>query len=96
MEKSFLPIGTVLKLKGSKKRLMITGFFPIENDKTEENKKMWDYSGCLYPEGIISSKNNFLFNHDQIDEVQFMGFVDEEEKRFEETMKKAIEKLYNN
>ena len=29
MEKSFLPIGTVLKLKGSKKRLMITGFFPI-------------------------------------------------------------------
>jgi len=36
----------------AKKRLMITGFCSVEEGKQE---KMWDYSGCMYPEGFLSS-----------------------------------------
>ena len=37
MEGRFLPIGSVVRLKEGKKRLMITGFLPIEqNDKAVE------------------------------------------------------------
>ena len=38
MEEKFLPIGSVVKLKDGQKRLMITGFLPIEqNEKGEKN-----------------------------------------------------------
>ena len=57
MEGRFLPIGSVVRLKKGKKRLMITGFLPIEhNEKGEKN--VWDYSACLYPEGVITPTNN--------------------------------------
>lgn len=75
----FFPIGTVVILKGATKRLMVTGFCPVP--KNGENK-MYDYSGCLYPEGFISSDQNALFNHDQIANVLFMGWSDDEEKDF--------------
>lgn len=94
MEKRFLPIGSVVKLKEGTKRLMITGFLPIEqNEKGEKN--VWDYNGCLYPEGIITSTNNYLFNHSQIEEIHFIGLVDEEEENFKKKLDEAIEKLGN-
>ena len=93
MEENFLPIGSVVKLKGGQKRLMITGFLQVEQ---EENKKnVWDYSGCLYPEGIIVSSTNYLFNHSQIEEVHFIGLVDEEEEKFKKKLNNAIEELKN-
>ena len=49
-EEKYLPIGTVVMLKGGTKRIMITGFCSIEENTKE---KMWDYSGCLYPEGFL-------------------------------------------
>ena len=42
----------------------------------------WDYIGCLYPEGNISEEYMYLFNHDQIDKVFFMGYQDEDEFEF--------------
>ena len=94
MEGRFLPIGSVVKLKEGKKRLMITGFLPIEqNEKGEKN--VWDYCACLYPEGVIAPTNNYLFNHSQIEEVHFIGLVDEEEEKFKEKLNKAVEELGN-
>lgn len=85
----YLPIGTVVMLKGGKKRVMITGFCAVEGD---DKVKMWDYSGCIYPEGFLSSKQTFLFNHEQIQEVYHMGLADDdEEKEFKEKLKKLIE-----
>ena len=52
MEGKFLPVGSVVLIKGGTKRVMITGFCSVDND----NKAiMYDYTGCLYPEGIINS-----------------------------------------
>lgn len=85
----YLPIGTVVLLEGGEKRVMITGFCPIaENNKDE----MWDYSGCVYPEGFLDSKHVCLFNHDQIAEIYHLGLSDdEEEKEFKQRLKQVIE-----
>ncbi len=76
----FLPLGTVVMLKGASKRLMITGFCTMAAEEAEG--VMYDYSGCMYPEGIISSDQTALFNHDQIDKIYHLGLVDQEEKDF--------------
>lgn len=84
----YLPIGTVVMLKGGEKRVMITGFTVItENDP----EKMWDYSGCLFPEGLIRSNEVCLFNHEQIEQVYHLGLVDDEEKELKENLAKVIE-----
>lgn len=86
----YLPIGTIVLLKDATKRVMITGFvITPDEDKT----KVFDYSGCLYPEGVISSQQTLLFNHDQIERIFHLGFYDEEEKEFKN---KLIEYLNNN
>ena len=77
IEPKFLPIGTVVMLKGGSKGAMITGFCPVA-----EGNKMFDYSGCLYPEGVLSSDQTLLFNHDQILQVFAKGFVDQEQVDF--------------
>ena len=80
----YLPIGTVVLLKDAEKRLMITGFCTSSEDDVEKD---YDYSGCLYPEGIISSKQTFLFNHNQITKIFHFGLRDEEEQKLQEVLK---------
>jgi len=87
MKEKFLPLGSVVLLKNATKRLMITGFY-VKADENDE--KTYDYVGCLYPEGVISSKENCVFNHEQIDKIFFIGYSDDEEKRFKEKLNKAV------
>ena len=87
----FLPIGTVVLLKNATKKIMITGFYV----KAEGQDHVFDYTGCIYPEGVISSTQNCVFNHNQIDKIYHIGMIDEEEKKFKEVLKKAIEKENN-
>ena len=89
IEEKFLPIGTVVMLKGGTKRVMISGFCAIEG-QNGENKKMWDYSGCLYPEGFLSSNQTCLFDHEQIEKVYHYGLVDEEEEKFKAQLNELI------
>ena len=76
----YLPIGSVVLLKDAKKRLMIYGRRQKEADTDVE----WDYIGCLYPEGNLRVDQNFLFNHDQVDKVYCVGYMDMEEFLFSE------------
>lgn len=43
---------------------------------------MYDYIGCFYSEGYINPKYTFVFNHEDIEEIIFVGFIDEEEEAF--------------
>ena len=88
MKEKFLPIGTVVLLKGGIKRLMITGFCVMDGEKKD---KIYDYCGTLYPEGFVSADKNALFNHSQIEKIYYMGYIDQEEKEFKYKMKKALE-----
>ncbi|ALC89275.1 hypothetical protein AM500_05350 [Bacillus sp. FJAT-18017] len=76
--KKYLPIGSIVLLKGGTKRIMIYG----RQQKEMQSDKVWDYIACLYPEGNLSEDYMYLFNHDQIEKVFFIGFQDEEELEF--------------
>lgn len=89
-EMNYLPIGTVVLLQGGSKKVMITGFCVIPNDN---KNKMYDYSGCLYPEGVINSNEVCLFNHNQIEEIFYKGYESEEEKVFKEELSKTMESI---
>lgn len=88
--KRFLPIGTVVMLKGGTKRVMISGFCAFETgEENEGERKLWDYSGCLYPEGFLTSEQTCLFDHNQIQEIYHLGLSeddDDEEKDFKEKL----------
>lgn len=86
----YLPVGTVVLLKGGQKRVMIIGFCVVSE---EDKEKLWDYSGCLFPEGVLSSSESCLFNHDQIEKVYHLGLIDEEDIKFKENLNKFIDKL---
>ncbi len=75
MEEKYLPIGTVVLLKGGTKKIMITGFCGVAESKSN---KIFDYRGCPYPEGILESSGSALFNHDQIEEICHIGYKNEE------------------
>ena len=51
MAEKYLPLGTVVTLQGATKRIMIIGYLPM----TEKNV-VFDYSACIYPEGLLSSE----------------------------------------
>ena len=87
IEGKFLPIGTVVLLKGATKKLMITGFCSMDVEKPDE---MFDYTGCLYPEGLINSKQTALFNHDQIQQIFFIGYHNEEEVEFKNKLNNLL------
>lgn len=86
----FLPIGTVVLLKGATKRLMITGY--CSYDKSNQTKA-YDYCGCLYPEGIISSDQLALFDNAQIDKVFYNGYFDNEAKEFKVKLVSSVNQV---
>ena len=90
MEGKYLPIGTVVLLKGGKKRVMIIGFCAMAK---EMEGKMFDYSGCIYPEGLMAADQTCLFNHDQIEKIFYTGLKDEEEKEFKNKLNMLISQL---
>ena len=76
--KEYLPIGTVIILKDGEKSIMIYGRKQIH----AETNVMYDYVACLYPEGNLSEEYTYVFNHDQIRDVLFTGYIDEQETEF--------------
>ena len=74
----YLPIGTVVLLHEGEKTIMIYGRQQLHT----ETNVVYDYVACLYPEGNIDAEYTYLFNHDQIDEVVHMGYINDEEKEF--------------
>ena len=85
----FLPVGTVCLLQNGTKKVMITGFCIKSPDSGE---KVFDYIGCLYPEGIISSDQNLLFDHNQISQIFFKGYMSDEETEFKSNLKELLAK----
>ena len=74
-EDEFLPIGSVVLLKGGNKRIMICGRIQAQAG----SDIIYDYSACYYPEGIVDPKSMFFFNRDAIETVYFRGYEDQDE-----------------
>lgn len=89
-KEKYLPIGTVCLLKDGKKRVMITGFCIVPESG---EKKVYDYCGCIYPEGILTTDKSIVFNHEQIDKIYYMGYSDDEEKKFKANLNEIVKKV---
>lgn len=96
MKERFLPIGTVLLLKGGKKEVMITSYciFPTniqikEGKAVKPDQKMYEYGGCIYPEGILDTSMSCAFNHNQIEKIVHMGYESEEQKKLSTNLNKG-------
>lgn len=93
MNEKYLPLGSVILLKKASKRIMIIGYAIKSNDSPN---KLWDYLGCLYPEGVQTSDKNLLFDHKDIETIYALGYSDDEHKRYVKFMNDTIqEKGFN-
>lgn len=79
MEEKYLPLGSVVILGGGKKELMITGY---SMETPEKPGKIFDYCGCIFPEGVIRSDLTCVFDHSQIDKIIFTGCKNEKAEKF--------------
>ena len=77
-KEKYLPIGTVVLLKGGNKRVMILSYLIFSNGN-DKKKVMYDYGGCTFPEGVMDSKTAVGFNHADIEEIVHMGLEDDKE-----------------
>lgn len=59
----------------------------------KEDGKVYDYSACYYPEGILTPDELFLFNNRDIDTVYFVGMQDTEEFRFRSFMEERLKQM---
>jgi len=80
--KDLFPIGSVVLLEEATKSLMIVGTFQIDEDGNK-----YDYIACLYPEGYINDETFFLFNHEDIKEVKFVGCINAESQAYIQMLK---------
>ncbi|MBE5801775.1 MAG: DUF4176 domain-containing protein [Clostridiales bacterium] len=85
-----LPVGSVVMLKEGTHRVMIIGYC---QRLVNEPEKLYDYVGCLFPEGFLNAERNFLFNREQIDQVFHFGYQSEGQMAYVEKIENAILKL---
>ena len=89
MEKvDFLPLGSVIKLRGSIRKVLVVarGLMTIIDEKA----LFFDYGGALYPEGVLGDQIMY-FNHADIEEVVFKGFENEENTEMVKQIQKWME-----
>ena len=86
----FLPLGSVVTLKGSPKTLLIIARGLVV--ETKEGKRYYDYGMCLYPEGLIGDTVVYG-NHDGIDKVLFEGFSNEGDEKALATLAEVLPKV---
>jgi len=78
--KDYLPIGSVVLLKKSTAKVMIIGYLQAMAGDADgsQGDKVYDYCGCLFPSGYEDGDHVYLFDHDQIDVIYDIGYINSE------------------
>lgn len=79
MDNKILPLGSVVLLNGGTKKVMVIGYCMKTPEKPNQ---IYDYCGCVFPEGVLRSDVTCVFNHEQIKEICFSGFQNDESNKF--------------
>jgi len=86
MYSDLLPLGSVVTIKDVEPDVIIIGRVA---GKSGENK-VYDYVGAPYPVGVVDSDQLAFFNHDDIDDIDFIGCKNDIEADFRQ---KVLDKL---
>lgn len=81
----FLPLGSIVRLKGGQLPVMIIGYTVVAND---DSNKIFDYNATFYPMGTLDTSIVTPFNHKQIEEIIFIGYEDESGIAYRDNLKK--------
>jgi hypothetical protein len=85
----FLPLGSVVRLDGGEKLVMIVGRL----QRHDATGQIFDYAAVLWPEGCESSDRFYLFNHKDIAQLYSIGMQNEEEFQFRFVLEEQYEQL---
>lgn len=80
-----LPVGSVVYLIDGNQKLVIVNRGAIVEQEGQE--VYFDYLGGIFPEGL-NLEQVYYFNQEDIDEVVFEGYHDEEEERVSHLIEK--------
>lgn len=83
--KNLLPVGSVVLNKNADKKLMIIGIL-IESEGIRH-----DYIAVTYPEGFMDAQHLYAFNHEDIEKVEYIGFMDAEFQLFRGTVAESFD-----
>ncbi len=84
----FLPIGSVVKLKGRDFLVIIQGIIV-----SDEDGKQYPFIGSPYPQGHIAGEELIFFDEKELEQVLFMGYITQEHKEIEFALYQFEEKF---
>ncbi|MSD83005.1 DUF4176 domain-containing protein [Lactobacillus curvatus] len=88
----FLPLGTIVILKGTVKKISIAQRGIQLPGEEGGAPRYFDYGAILYPEGLVEDQLVY-FNHDQILKVVFEGYQDEDNQLIVDEINKVLQTL---
>ena len=78
MWNGMLPIGSVVLLRGGQTPIMIAGLCQMTLTKEGEGGELYDYVGVPYPIGFTRADEMVQFDHEAVERVLGIGFMNEE------------------
>lgn len=76
--RNYLPIGTVVRLKGRKMKAMIVGYLMID----PSSRELFDYCAVDFPCGFAyPERKSFGFDSNEIESVSFNGPMNDETEK---------------
>ena len=91
-KEKYLPVGSVVLLEGATQKLVVIGY----GVKSDETNELYDYAAAPYPIGVISNDQTLVFNHEQIKDVYYMGYSDEQYNEFNLKLNNLMEETKSN
>jgi len=79
---SRLPLGSVVRLTDGTQKLMVIG----RRQRDTAGERVFDFAGVPYPQGNLGPGSTFLFDHDAIAEVFYLGYSNDDDVAWLDTL----------
>lgn len=89
-KQQYLPLGSIVIMKGSVKKIVIVA--RAVNVRVGEREVFFDYAACPYPEGMMGDQLMY-FQHKDIMKVVFEGFSDDDDKIMVDNINRALNEM---
>ena len=88
--KKFLPVGSVVKIKGLGELMTIVGRCPLLKENNVEG--YYDYKAVVYPQGDMGGNDYYCFNKENIEQIVFVGYNSSIENELNDLFNEFVEK----
>lgn len=93
MWNGLLPIGSVVMLKGGDMPVMIIGCLQARESEKDNPTKIYDYVGVGYPIGLTAPDEMIQFDHDAIETIYNVGYINDDMLEFLEDAGDTLSRL---